>query len=202
MDQREVWNNISTDWREFRENPPAEVKEFLASKDGLVLDLACGSGRNFLNERMIGLDFSEKMLHYARKNSKTIPLVMGNAESLPFADNSFDSIIFVASLHCIKYNKQDKVLSEVKRVAKDGASIFISVWNKDQPRFAKAKKESFVPWKSHGKIYKRYYYLYTADELEATMKKYFSGVKVFGSAARAEGRYPKDLMATAKVRKN
>jgi ubiquinone/menaquinone biosynthesis C-methylase UbiE len=201
MDQREVWENIGKDWDRYRQHPSREIKEFLASKDGLILDVACGSGRNFLNDRMIGIDFSEKMLRFAKKNSK-LPLVLGNIESLPFSDGVFDSIIFIASLHCVKFNRHDKVLSEVKRVAKDGATILITVWNKDQPRFAKSKKETFVPWKSHRKTYNRYYYLYSADELEAALKKHFSGVRVFGGSALAQGRYPKDLMATVKVRKN
>ena len=207
MDQCDVWNNIAEDWHKFRETPIREAAEFLANKKGLILDIGCGSGRNFarISGTIIGADFSERMLRFAstnaRKSGMQIPLVISDATELPFADDSFDSVICAATLHCIKYNKHGRVLTEIVRVAKKGAPVFVSVWNRDQPRFAGAKRESYIPWKS-GLTYQRYYYLYSNDELEAAMKKHFTSVRVFGGADKAFKRYSKNIIAVARVAKS
>lgn len=208
MDQKEVWENIAEDWNKKRVNPVPDTIGFLKNKKGLILDSGCGSGRNFLNVDglIIGTDFSEKMLRLARsrvkKENLNAVLIQSDVLNLPFKDNSFDSIFLSSILHCVKWNKRKKALEELKRVAKKGAYIFISVWNKDQPRFAHAKKESYVPWMSRGKTYQRYYYLYSKDELESLMKKYFKNVKVLYSKERAFKKYPKNIIALARVAKS
>lgn len=207
MDQRKVWDSVGEDWHKYRQHPANEALDFLKNKKGLVLDIACGSGRDFadISGIIIGADFSSRMLGFARSNlkkeNKIADLVQADALELPFKDDAFDSILFASSFHCIKWNKRQQALDEIRRVAKNKADIFISAWNRDQPRFAGAKKESYIPWKSKGKTYKRYYYLYTKDELESLMKKYFSGVKVFGSREKAFGKYSKNLVAVMKVKK-
>ena len=208
MKQKEVWDNVGEEWHKYRQHPVNEAMDFLKNKKGLVLDLACGSGRNFIKMegKLIGTDFSERMLGFARKNAKKnqldVILVKADALDLPFADDTFDAILFSSALHTIKWNRRKKVLEEVRRVSKDGAGVYISVWNRDQPRFARADKESCIPWTVKGRTYKRYYYLYSNDELESLLKKYFKGVKVFGSSERAFKKYPKNIIALARVAKS
>ncbi len=207
MNQREVWENISEDWSRKRPNPFPDAVEFLKNKKGLILDVGCGSGRNFLptNGKFIGIDFSKRMLRLAKnkagKNRADAHLVVSDALEVPFNDNSFDVILASRVLHCIKWNKREKFLQEITRVAKNGTPVFISVWDKDQPRFAGAEKESLIGWTVRGKTYQRYYYLYSKDELEALMKKYFRNVRVFGSQEKAFKKYPKNIIATGKVKK-
>jgi len=203
MDQQKVWDNIATEWNKYRKTPMDEAAEFIKNKKGIVLDLGCGTGRNFakIDGTTVGCDFSYEMLKLAKKKSLA-ELVKSDAPSLPFKDDSFDAILCGNSLHTVKFNKHKNVLSEIVRVAKDGAPVFISVWNKDQPRFAGSKKEAFIPWTASGIAYQRYYYLYSADELKASMKKYFSSVMVFGSSEKAFKRYSKDIIATARVAKS
>ncbi len=208
MNQREVWENIAGEFDKYRTHPMKDSVEFLENKKDLILDLACGSGRNFIKTdgTIVGVDFSLSMIKMAAKKAKKknleVLLACGDVLHLPFMDDSFDSVHFSSSFHCIKWNHRKKVLEEIGRVAKEGALVFISVWNRDQPRFAGAKKESFIPWKSKSKVYKRYYYLYTKDELQSLLNKYFSSVRVFYSSDKAFKKYPKNIIAIARVAKS
>jgi ubiquinone/menaquinone biosynthesis C-methylase UbiE len=51
-------------------------------------------------------------------------LVLGNAESLPFADSSFDVVFHVGGISF--FNDQAKAIREMIRVAKPGTRILIS----------------------------------------------------------------------------
>jgi len=90
------------------------------SDNGLVLDIGSGTGssRSFFKD-VVQLDPSFGLL----KKSSGL-LVCGVAESLPFKDHVFDSIISVTSLH---HTDIKKVVPEIKRVSKPGASFAFSI---------------------------------------------------------------------------
>lgn len=179
QNQKEVWNNIAKDWRIMRTKPIKEAVDFLKTKKRNVLDLACGSGRNFCKIKGIiyAVDFSEKMLNYSEKYAKEknikIKIKKAPADNLPFEDNFFDAAIFIAGLHCIETKKKrKKALLELFRVLKLKAEAMITVWDKNQPKFRKLKqKEIRLTWNSDGKKFARYYYLYEKEELISLLKK-------------------------------
>ena len=201
--QEKVWNKISKPWKTFRAKPLKEAVDFLnnamKNKRGNIVDLGCGSGRNFvkLNDKRKGkakskiyaVDFSRQQLEYAREYAKkhgfNVKTIKAFAYSLPFKDNFFDAAIFIAALHCIpQAEKRKKALQELKRVMKKGASAMITVWDKNQPRFKNSEKEALLPWKHEGKKYMRYYYLYDKNELLELLKDAgFKIKKVFEKSA-------------------
>lgn len=98
------------------------VLEWLAAQPGeRILDLGCGDGQ--LTQRIaatgasvVGVDASPEMLAAAR--SRGIDAHEGRAESLPFADQSFDAVFSNAALHWVR--GQDEMMAEVRRVLKPG----------------------------------------------------------------------------------
>ena len=106
-----------------------------------VLDLGCGTGvileeigRKYRTAELFGLDLSENMIAQARQRLKsTAELSIGDAENLPYADNSFDLVCCVESFH--HYPDPAKALSEIKRVLnKDGIFLLCDTWAKSPLR--------------------------------------------------------------------
>jgi len=113
-----------------------------------ALDLCCGTGDIALalarnGAETIGLDFSEKMLEVAQtrfQNSKlkiqNLKLIQGDAQQIPFADNSFDAVTVGYGLRNL--TSWEKGLEEMFRVAKPGGRIIVlefgkpanSIWRK------------------------------------------------------------------------
>ena len=106
-------------------------RRFLVSRlprdDGHVLDVATGTGlvaaelvrRGY---RVTGLDQSEEMLDAARRRfAGEVELVEASAESLPFADASFDHLTFTYLLRYV--DDPAGTLTELARVVRPGGTI-------------------------------------------------------------------------------
>ncbi len=99
-------------------------------KRGLrVLDLACGTG--LLEDRLlrrdcevVGLDLTEKMIRVGRKRrgSGLASLLVGDAENIPFMDESFDVVL---SCYLPKYCRADRIAGEVRRVLRLGGRVLL-----------------------------------------------------------------------------
>jgi ubiquinone/menaquinone biosynthesis C-methylase UbiE len=103
-------------------------------RGGRILDLGCGTGL-FLKtyeERGgcgIGIDLSREMIRRARLRCEESEFFVGNAEILPFRDESFDA---VCSLMAFSYVKRpDQLLSEVFRVLRPGGKTAICTMGKN-----------------------------------------------------------------------
>jgi demethylmenaquinone methyltransferase/2-methoxy-6-polyprenyl-1,4-benzoquinol methylase len=91
-----------------------------------TLDACCGTGdlavaAERAGGRVVGLDFSERMLERARRKSATIEWVRGDLLELPFADGSFDS----ATVGFGVRNVEDlpAALRELRRVLRPGGRL-------------------------------------------------------------------------------
>ena len=179
MNQEKVWDDIAPKWNKFRVRTSPSVEKFLENKKGKILDLGCGSGRSFINNKNLefyGVDFSKEMLKYAKEKSDklklNVTLTKSKTSKLPFQDNFFDAVICHATLHCIESSKdRTKTLKEIYRTLKPKSEAFISSWGPKSPRLKNKEKESYVPWTVKEKTKtKRYTYIYDLDELIAEAK--------------------------------
>lgn len=98
----------------------------LVGPKGSVLDLGCGTGfvSSFLPDgcEPVGVDISEGMLR--RYASRFRNAVLGDAESLPFKDKSFDYVLSNFSLHWTDLRRS---VPEILRVARYGFGIALPV---------------------------------------------------------------------------
>jgi ubiquinone/menaquinone biosynthesis C-methylase UbiE len=99
-----------------------------------VLDVACGTGWATMaaarmagdKGRVTGIDIADKMLDVARTKATSAGLLnveyrVGNAESLEFKDESFDSVICASAIFVMR--DISKVLCEWRRVLKAGGTV-------------------------------------------------------------------------------
>ena len=110
------------------------ARETGLNSGGAALDVACGSGkltaelakRAGADGRVVGLDFSARMLEIARRDQRGIEFVhfiQGDALNLPFDDASFDASTIAFGLR----NLADPVrgLREMARVVKPGGRAVV-----------------------------------------------------------------------------
>ncbi|HEY6847550.1 MAG TPA: methyltransferase domain-containing protein [Terracidiphilus sp.] len=98
------------------------VLEWLAAKPGeKILDLGCGDGQ--LTQRIaatgadvLGVDASADMVRAARERGVVADL--GDAQQLPYADQTFDAVFSNAALHWVR--DQDAMIAQIDRVLKPG----------------------------------------------------------------------------------
>src|SRR5919198_2386130 len=93
-----------------------------------VLDVCCGTGDLAVEAerrggRVVGLDFSERMLERARAKSGTIEWVQGDALSLPFADGSFDAATVGFGVRNL--DDLERGVGELRRVMRPGGRLGI-----------------------------------------------------------------------------
>ncbi len=97
-----------------------------------ILDVGCGTGdilaivmNEYEDIQACGIDLSEKMLEKADGLlGKSVQLLVGDSDSLPWNNESFDLIICNASFH--HYPEPLKVLMEMKRLLKAKGRIIIA----------------------------------------------------------------------------
>jgi SAM-dependent methyltransferase len=109
-----------------------------------VLDVACGTGvlareaakRAEPGGSVSGLDRNERMLAVARRAAPDIEWRLGRAESLPFADHTFDTV--VSQFGLMFFEDRVTALWEMWRVLRPGGRLAVAVWGPldDTPGYA------------------------------------------------------------------
>lgn len=107
-----------------------KVTDLMAKQYGIkpgdtILDVGCGKGFMLYDftlsvpgVKVTGLDISEYAIDKAKEEVKPF-LMHGNANYLPFPDNSFDLVISINTLHNLHCYDLEKALKEIQRVGKN-----------------------------------------------------------------------------------
>ena len=134
-----------------------------------VLDLGCGTGVilkeiSSINSdvELFGLDLSENMIAKATQRlGTTATLSVGDAENLPYADNTFDLVCCVESFH--HYPNPKKALSEINRVLKNGGLFLLcDTWTRSPIRQI---LNFFIRFSSDGDVH-----IYSENEISKLLK--------------------------------
>jgi ubiquinone/menaquinone biosynthesis C-methylase UbiE len=132
--------------RRFREEVAGEAT-------GRVLEVGVGNGMNLLRYRraglVVGTDPQPAMLRYAGERASAagspVALVRAVAEALPFADGSFDTVVF--SLVLCSVEDPERALTEARRVLSPGGEVrFFEHVRSPEPRVARAQDRCNRPY--------------------------------------------------------
>ena len=109
----------------------------LSGKEVLEIGSGRGGGADYIKRylepaSMVGVDFSPKAVNLCRQNYHVegLSFELGDAEHLPFKDQSFDVVVNIESSHC--YGSMDDFLSEVKRVLKPGGFFLFADFRRSE----------------------------------------------------------------------
>ena len=101
-----------------------------------LLEVGCGQGKFSLHlatigARVVGTDFSTKAIEIAHKRQlaqkSLAKFLVADAQSLPFADKSFDLVV---SCECLEHiPKPEKALAEMYRVLKPNGKLVLTTEN-------------------------------------------------------------------------
>ena len=159
------------------------VKIVGEKKPDSILDIATGTGDLAINliktnaKKIIGLDISEGMLDVGRqkiktkKLDKTIDMLVGDSENLPFDNSSFDAITVAFGVR--NFENLEKGLSEILRVLKPSGSFVVL--------------ETSVPSQFP---FRQGYFIYTKIFLPLIGKLFSKDKKAYGYLSASAAKFP------------
>ena len=138
--QGDLWSARAHDWVEAQESTFWPVYDAVLRKTALrpgtrLLDAGCGAGQfaqlaAAKGARVAGLDASPAFVEIARSRVPEGDFRVGELESLPYADDSFD---LVTGFNSFQFASNPvNALREAGRVAKRGGTVVIVTWGKPE----------------------------------------------------------------------
>lgn len=137
----EPWNLVADGYAEttmkvFEQFADEAIAASKLKPNSTVLDVACGPGTLALRlaqhaEQIHGIDFSESMLavfrdKIERAGHRNIDLHCGDAQTLPYADATFDAAFSLFGL--MFFPDRGKGFKEIHRALKPGGTIAVTSW--------------------------------------------------------------------------
>jgi ubiquinone/menaquinone biosynthesis C-methylase UbiE len=131
-------------------------RELLSSARGRVLEVGAGTALNVPHypidvEKLVLVEPDDAMAARLRRRLATARrdarVVSATAESLPFEDDSFDTVVVTAVLCSVK--DLERSLSEIRRVLRPGGRLLFAehVRADDRPRLARWQDRLNRPWR-------------------------------------------------------
>jgi len=124
-DSQPVYDSIGTQYTRGRRADPSIADAIWEALDGAdsIVNVGAGSGSyEPLNRRVVAIEPSMVMIRQRRPDAP--PAICATAESLPFADRSFDAAMAVLTVH--HWSDKRLGLLEMRRVARGPVVIFMA----------------------------------------------------------------------------
>lgn len=122
------------------------IKYWKLGKNSSVLDVGCAKGfmlhdlKEFIPSITIsGIDISKYAIENSLADVKNF-LRVGNANNIPFKDNSFDVVISINTIHNLELNECAKALKEISRVSRKYSFITVDAYRNQE------EKKSMLAW--------------------------------------------------------
>jgi ubiquinone/menaquinone biosynthesis C-methylase UbiE len=142
------------------ENLGREVAQKLRSREfreGRIIDVGCGSGATaivlaqaFPRSEVVGIDLSESLLRLASQAAQAAGLAdrvrfePGDAERIPYDEDSFDIVLSLNMVHIVEYPIQ--MLDEIERIlVPDGALFIVDLRRSWLGLFEREMKSALTP---------------------------------------------------------
>ena len=116
------------------------VEHYRLPQNARILDVGAAKGflmydfLQVLPEATVhGIDVSA----YAKENAHADMgrhITLGSADALPFADNSFDLVVSINSIHNLPPDRCAKALQEIQRVSRGNSFISVDAWHTEEER--------------------------------------------------------------------
>lgn len=164
------------------------------AKQGVVLDLGCGTGRIAeplvtSGNRVIAVDHAQEMLRklLTKVDSERLVPLCADVRQLPLPDASCDSVICSGVLHHIQ--DWPHVLSEVARVLRHGGRLIVREPNAGYALAFFTSLENVLTWFSKLIISKRK----TTDDVWASRNNPYTPYERHFSIPELQGAFPSSL---------
>jgi ubiquinone/menaquinone biosynthesis C-methylase UbiE len=171
LEEKSLSNHRSTKYdsiannynRRYEENDYGGIQQhllaFVDKQTEGVLEVGCGTGHwlaelNNKGYKAIGLEPNPYMLEVARRKLPKTVLVQGQAETLPWKEETFNRVFCINAIH--HFSDSEKFISETRRVLKKNGGLMIvgldpnsgldSWWIYDYyPQVFEIDKQRFIP---------------------------------------------------------
>ncbi len=162
-------------------------------KDGFILDIGCGNGRNIISlakesgMKGLGFDISSEAINQAKIAAKGLPLefkIHGVEDDLPVPDNSVDVVLDMMSSHVLNEKERGKLVQEIVRVIKPYGWLFFKTFVLEGDKNASRLLEESPAGEKHSYIHpkiKVLEHVWTEDEIYETFSSYFKIYKMIKS---------------------
>lgn len=126
------------------------VDYYNLTENSSILDIGCAKGFLLYDLKLIipklrvfGIDTSSYAIRNSLKKIKK-NLMVGNANKIPFNDNTFDLVLSINTLSELDIQDCRKALREIERVKKKNSFITVNTWDNI------SQKENFYKWNVSG----------------------------------------------------
>ena len=220
----ETWDCIAQSFDRTRRKPWKQCTDFINTlpETSIIADIGCGNGRHLIPaashcKKAVGIDISRELLNITQdkiRNSKldNISLIHSDANNIPVKNNTFDALLFIASLHNIKgKEKRIQSLKEIKRILKKDGKALISVWSRWQDKYRKQFFKKWfkqntegefgdidIYWRQHGLNIPRFYHLYSKKEFINDLSETGLEILEIKDVKLYSNKYPDNFFALVK----